>query len=213
MADGKSKYKHIEPFNPLDKKHLGESVAEFMLLAPTEPLPPEPFLGAGIYAIYYTGDFPLYAQVAKRNRGNKYSWPIYVGKAVPQGARKGGFGLGSDPGAVLYKRLAEHATSIEQSANLRLEDFTCRYLVVDDIWIPLGEAMLIEICSPLWNAVLDGFGNHDPGKHRSDQYESLWDIVHPGRPWAKKLQKNPITMAQIERRIKEAISRRSRKRK
>jgi hypothetical protein len=26
---------------------------------------------------------------------------------------------------------------------------------VDDIWIPLGESLLIEMFSPLWNKVLD----------------------------------------------------------
>ena len=45
------------PFNPLDKRHLGESVASAMLKSPIHPLPPEKFKGAGIYAIYYTGDF------------------------------------------------------------------------------------------------------------------------------------------------------------
>ena len=95
----------IPPFNPLDKSNLGESVAEAMLHQPVGALPPEPFIGAGIYAIYYIGDFPLYEEIAKKNRNDLYHWPIYVGKAVPAGARKGGFGLGADPGQVLFKRL------------------------------------------------------------------------------------------------------------
>jgi len=61
-------------------------------------------------------------------------------------------------------------------------------LVVDDIWIPLGESLLIEKTRPLWNIVLDGFGNHDPGSGRYNQQQSAWDIIHPGRKWAKKLQ-------------------------
>ena len=36
------------PFNPLDKRHLGESVASAMLKSPIHPLPPEKFKGAGI---------------------------------------------------------------------------------------------------------------------------------------------------------------------
>ena len=114
--------------------------------------------------------------------------PIYVGKAVPAGARKGGYGLGGSPGTVLYRRLIEHAESVEQAENLSAEDFFCRYLAVDDIWIPLGESLLIEMLSPVWNALIDGFGNHDPGKGRYNQQRSAWDVLHPGRPWAKRLQ-------------------------
>ena len=178
----------IKPFNPLDKVNLGESVAEAMLHQQVGALPPSPFIGAGIYAIYYLGSFSLYAELVEKNRGEQYLWPIYVGKAVPAGARKGGFGLGADPGQVLYKRLAEHAASIEQAHNIDLADFRCRFLVVDDIWIPLAESLLIEMYSPLWNRKIDGFGNHDPGKGRYNQQKSAWDLIHPGRPWAEKLQ-------------------------
>ena len=178
----------IKPFNPLDKVNLGESVAEAMLHQQVGALPPSPFIGAGIYAIYYLGSFSLYAELVEKNRGEQYLWPIYVGKAVPAGARKGGFGLGADPGQVLYKRLAEHAASIEQAHNIDLADFRCRFLVVDDIWIPLAESLLIEMYSPLWNRKIDGFGNHDPGKGRYNQQKSAWDLIHTGRPWADKLQ-------------------------
>ncbi len=179
----------IPPFNPLDKTNLGESVAKAVLQQPVGPLPPiEPFSGAGVYAIYYEGDFSLYRELSERNRDGKYQWPIYVGKAVPAGARKGGYGLGADPGQALFKRLAEHATSIEHAKNLILNDFRCRFLVVDDIWIPLAESLLIEMFSPLWNRKIDGFGNHDPGRGRYNQQRSQWDTIHPGRPWADNLQ-------------------------
>jgi hypothetical protein len=181
--------KRIPPFNPLDKTNLGESVAEALLQQPVGQMPPtEPFIGAGVYALYYEGDFALYKEVAEQNRNELYRWPIYVGKAVPAGARKGGYGLGADPGLALFKRLAEHADSIEQAENLRLRDFRCRFLVVDDIWIPLAESLLIEMFSPLWNRKIDGFGNHDPGSGRYNQQRSPWDVIHPGRPWAAKLQ-------------------------
>ena len=119
-----------KPYNPLDKINLGASVAEAMLGQPVAPLPPvEPFLGAGIYAIYYTGPFEAYGPIAAKNKRNKYGWPIYVGKAVPVGARKGGFGLSLKPGRDLYKRLREHAQSVAQAENLDLADFRCRFLV------------------------------------------------------------------------------------
>ncbi|HTX21263.1 MAG TPA: Eco29kI family restriction endonuclease [Candidatus Aquilonibacter sp.] len=178
-----------EPFNPLNKKNLGFSVAEAMLEKPVEPLPPSSaFEGAGIYAIYYTGGFPAYKPITEKNKSNKFGCPIYVGKAVPAGARKGGFGLDAPAGRVLYQRLNHHADSIKQVQNLQPGDFHCRYLTVDDIWIPLGEALLIEMFSPLWNKVLDGFGNNDPGKGRYEQQISPWDILHPGRAWAAKLK-------------------------
>jgi len=91
-----------QPYNPLDKAHLGESVAKALLARPVVALPPpEPFIGAGIYALYYTGNFPAYQKVADRNKIDRWAAPIYVGKAVPPGARKGGYGLGESPGDVL----------------------------------------------------------------------------------------------------------------
>ncbi len=139
------------PYNPLDKTRLGESVAKALLSQTVGNLPPESFKGAGIYALYYIGDFAAYRKIAEKNRSNRWAAPIYVGKAVPPGARKGGYGLGESPGDVLYRRLREHADSIKQTKNLSLDDFRCRYLVVDDIWIPLGESLLISMFSPLWN--------------------------------------------------------------
>ncbi len=175
------------PYNPLDKRNLGVSVADALLERPVLPLPPgDSFAGAGIYAIYYTGKFKPYRAIAERNRENKFVVPIYVGKAVPAGARKGGFGLGIAPGQVLFSRLREHADSIGEAENLSIEDFQCRYLVVDDIRIPLGEAMMISKFMPIWNQVIDGFGNHDPGKGRYGQQRSPWDVLHPGREWAKR---------------------------
>lgn len=177
----------IEIFNPLDKQNLAESVANAMLRKPIVQIPPESFNGAGIYAIYYHGPFPLYAKLTEKYKEGSNPFPIYVGKAVPAGARKGGFGLNANPGNSLHKRLTEHASSIEQAENLDIKDFKCRFLVVEDIWIPLAESLLIEMFSPLWNRKIDGFGNHDPGKGRYQQKKSLWDAIHPGRPWAEKL--------------------------
>lgn len=178
-------------YNPLDKIHLGESVANAILQREVEPLPPaEPFLGAGVYAIYYSGDFPAYQMIAEKNRDGAFQQPIYVGKAVPAGARRGGLGLGATPGRALYARLNEHAESIEQAENLSVADFNCRYMVVDDIWIPLGESLLIQRFAPVWNTVLDGFGNHDPGSGRYNQQRSPWDMVHPGRSWAMRCREN-----------------------
>lgn len=191
-----------EPYNPLDKLALGESVATALLEQPVMPLPPpERFSGAGTYAIYYTGNFATYHPIAETNRDNRWAKPIYVGKAVPPGARKGGYGLGEAPGEVLFRRLREHVETIEQAENLSLGDFYYRYLIVDDIWIPLGESLLIAKFSPLWNHQIEGFGIHDPGSGRYSQRRSAWDTVHPGRLWAARLQPNLRTAEQILRAV------------
>ena len=109
-------------------------------------------------------------------------------------------------GTPLFKRLSEHAASIQQVTNLDLADFHCRYLVVEDIWIPLGESLLIERFQPLWNVVVDGFGNHDPGAGRHSGQRPLWDVVHPGRPWAERLRENQRSLLAILSAIAQALA-------
>ncbi|MDL2234269.1 Eco29kI family restriction endonuclease [Ruminococcaceae bacterium OttesenSCG-928-L11] len=191
----------IQPFNPLDKRNLGESVADALLQSKIHPLPPEPFIGAGVYALYYTGPFSAYKELSKVNRDGQFECPIYVGKAVPAGARKGGLGLDAEHGQALQKRLKEHSDSVASASNLELCDFSCRFLVVDDIWIPLAESMLIERFKPVWNRVLDGFGNHDPGSGRYVGKMPHWDCLHPGRSWATKLQPCAFTEDQLFKRV------------
>lgn len=190
----------IEPFNPLDKRNLGESVADAALHSPLHTLPPEPFVGAGVYLLYYTGDHPIYRRLVRANE-EEMLYPIYVGKAVPAGARKGGLGLNVDHGLALYNRLSEHSESVNAVENLNLGDFRCRFLVVDDIWIPLAESLMIERFSPVWNRVLDGFGNHDPGRGRYSGKMPFWDCVHPGRAWAKRLQPCTYQKEELEQRV------------
>lgn len=82
-----------EVFNPLDKTNLAESVRDHLLKRPVVQLPPDRFMGAGIYAIYYTGGFQAYRKIARVAPSDEKAIPIYVGKAVPAGSRKGGYGL------------------------------------------------------------------------------------------------------------------------
>ena len=191
----------LRPFNPLDKRNLGESVADALLEVPTQQLPPQPFIGAGVYVLYYTGPFPVYAPLAEVNRDGQFRCPIYIGKAIPPGARKGGLGSEVAHGKALSNRLAKHANSIRAVNNLELSDFHCRFLVVDDIWIPLAESLLIERFRPVWNRVLDGFGNNDPGGGRYQGKLSQWDCLHPGRAWGPNLQPCPNSQEQLEERV------------
>ena len=192
-----------EPYNPLAKANLGESVADALLRTPVRPLGETGHLiGAGVYAIYYVGNFAPYAPVAAQNASGVFAQPIYVGKAVPKGARKGGTGFDAAKGMALRDRLKQHAGSINET-NLVLADFHYRALTVDDIWIPLGENVVIEKFQPLWNRVIDGFGNKTPGKGRATQKRSSWDVLHPGRTFVENLKLAPshLTVEQISQRI------------
>jgi len=97
--------------------------------------------------------------------------------------------------------LVEHWKSVRMVGNLNSADFYCRYLVTDDIWIPLGESLLIERFQPLWNVLIEGFGIHDPGSGRQKQVCSMWDTLHPGRKLAATLPPNPKNAAVLKELI------------
>lgn len=59
---------------------------------------------------------------------------------------------------------------------------------------------------PIWNKVLDGFGNHDPGKGRYEQQKSKWDTLHPGRAWARNLKQNAQNEQQISQLARDFLS-------
>ncbi|HKX80146.1 MAG TPA: Eco29kI family restriction endonuclease [Novosphingobium sp.] len=197
-------------YNPLDKINLGKSVADALLEQPVHPLGEiPPFEGAGIYVLYYRGSFPAYAPIAAAN-AEEARWPIYIGKAIPSGGRKGASLTASSRGRSLYNRLADHRDGIREveqgSGTLAVADFQARYLTVDDIWIPLGESLLIARFRPIWNRALDGFGNHDPGKGRYNGLRPLWDHLHPGRGWATRCAIRSETTAEIEARLADYLA-------
>lgn len=159
----------------------------FFTKTPVSLFPPaEPFEGGGVYALYYSGDFDLYRAISIRTIKSK-SLPIYVGKAVPSGWRTAR--ITTISGTPLYNRIREHFRNIEQVENLSANDFKCRYIILDGnesgIIGPV-EASLIRKFQPLWNTIIDGFGNHTPGKGRFNQAKSGWDVLHPGRTWADR---------------------------
>src|SRR5262249_6824895 len=64
------------------------------------------------------------------------------------------------------------------------------------------ERLMIRTAAPVWNVVVDGFGNHDPGSGRYNQKVSPWDTLHPGRPWVIRLTKPcKFTRAEITMRV------------
>lgn len=192
-GDGHPKLLNTTPFsvafhNPLEKENIRMSVTEALLnqrLIPMTQL--GPFYGGGIYAIYYTGNFPAYT------RGLS-GVPLHVGKATPPASQ---YAVHEVTSQALYKRLREHIESINQAENLDIKDFHCRILRVDDFWTQEAVKKLIERFSPIWNTIADGFGNHDPGGGRYVGVCSRWDVLHPGRPWASKCRPNDASADDI----------------
>lgn len=190
-----------DEYNPLDYENLTRNcLQELMSRGPYElPLAPE-FLGAGVYALFYKGQSVLYDKI----RSEDARWPIYVGKAVPAGGRKGG--TLPRKSKALYGRLTEHSRSIQAAGgSLKIEDFLCRYLVVTPLWITMAERFLFESYQPVWNVCVDGFGNHDPGSGRHQGEITWWDALHPGRPWATKLRATR-TKVQAEEKLAKFLS-------
>jgi hypothetical protein len=171
-----------DEYNPLDYDNLTRNcVQELMRRGPYRLDFSEPFTGAGVYALFYAGNLDIYRPISSP----KATWPIYVGKAVPPGARKGAKSEG--PSKALYLRLREHRDSISEGKGIRPEEFMCRYLAVTPLWITMAERLLIEKYQPVWNVCIEGFGLHDPGKGRHAGQRSWWDVLHPGRSWAERL--------------------------
>jgi len=175
----------MEPFDPLNVENVGVTLAIELLQQPLQPLPPERFTGAGVYALYYTGAHPAYAQLVGLDGGQGGSrYPIYIGKGMRENAKQG-FNPRATTRAKIWERLCQHAESIrgvEQAGldpDLRLEDFRCRFLVINDAYITLAESVLIATFRPAWNGM--GFGSKVVGGERMTGRPSLWDSLHPGR--------------------------------
>lgn len=120
----------MEEYDPLTYENLAKSVADRLLKQTAQAFPPsEPFDGAGVYAIYYVGPLPFYKFLTRPECRN----PIYIGKAIPSGARKGQPAFGGRP---LFSRLQQHAASIRATTDLSIEHFRCRFLTVKRVWPP-----------------------------------------------------------------------------
>ncbi len=170
-------------FDPTAPNVVGRLVADTLLLQPRRALSDminARFYGAGVYAIYYRGDFDAYQPVS----GKEY--PLYVGKADPVELHAPG---PREQGEKLSTRLRDHARSIRGTINLKMEDFDCRYLVVRSAWVETAEDHLIEHFKPVWNKemkVCFGFGKHGDAPETRGNKRSPWDTLHPGRNWATR---------------------------
>ena len=173
-------------------------------------MPPPSFTGSGVYALYCTAVKGPYAKFGKEINRLEYKVPIYVGKAVPPGWRQSRQLDGSaDKSMSLYSRLCQHSRSIEQGKGLSLSDFACRFLIFEGVSVAMiaaVEASLIGLYTPIWNSVVDGFGNHDPGAKRASGRITQWDSIHPGRKWLKGMTGDPQDAKVIVKRIKDYMA-------
>lgn len=186
-------------FDPTNPEIIGKLIGHTLLERKRQPLGSvAKFYGSGVYALYYNGDFLAYKPI----RGKES--PIYVGKADPPTPDARTY---IDQGPKLALRLVEHAKSIRAaSSTLRLDDFDCRFLVVQSGWQRSAEDYLLNLFRPIWNSkICFGFGKHgdDPGTRGNTR--SPWDSLHPGRPWATKEgnKPNPLSNKQIIEQIAE----------
>jgi hypothetical protein len=131
-------------FDPTNPEIVGNLIGRTMMEQPRHPLGAvAKFYGAGVYAIYYNGDFDAYAPIRRKDT------PIYAGKADPPTPDAKTV---EEQGPKLSARLAEHAKSIKAAAGtLRIADFDCRYLVVQSGWQRAAEDYLLHLFRPIWN--------------------------------------------------------------
>lgn len=196
----------IHTFHSPKFKSVVEDAIKFLESTPVHPLPPpNRFAGSGVYALYYTGAYYLYDRIAEMNRSSGYTIPIYVGKSVPRGWRTGRTATKGES-RDLFQRLSKHFRSIKSAAStLRVEDFRCRFMIlrgVESDLITLVEAELIRRYQPLWNQLIDGFGNNDPSKSRYSQLLDEWDTLHPGRVWVGRWTGEKPTIEGIEAKVR-----------
>ena len=175
----------MEPFDPLAVENIGVTLAVELLEQPLQPLPPPRFVGAGVYALYYVGNHPGYTELVSLDDGEGGTkYPVYIGSAVRENAKQG-FNPRPSTQVRMWTRLNHHADSIRGVVDagldpaLQLEDFRCRYLVINDAYITLAESVLIATFRPAWNGM--GFGSKVVGVRREGQVASYWDSLHPGR--------------------------------
>lgn len=184
-------------FDPSNPKVIGRFTALAMVAQERVPLLSiGQFYGSGVYAIYYRGDYPLYAPLSGSET------PIYVGQAAPgeQGAHSA-----RDQGPRLAARLNEHRKNVAKATTtLNVNDFEARFLVVQSGWETAAEDYLIHLFKPIWNNetnLLYGLGKHGDSATTRANKRSPWDTLHPGRAWAAKSTEDARSPDQIVKEV------------
>ena len=186
-------------FDPSNPKIIGRFVALAMVAQQRHPLSEVPTVyGAGVYAIYYRGSFPLYAPWS----GTEH--PLYVGQAAPadRNAR-----TPTEQGPRLSARLKTHRKNVgKATTTLDVNDFEYRSLVVQSGWETAAEDYLIQLFRPLWNSetsILYGLGKHGDDADTRGNKRSPWDTLHPGRKFAERTKEDAKSISRTEQEVAE----------
>lgn len=200
----------LHVFKSPEYRSVVEKAVSFFEGTPLMDFPvSESFHGTGVYGIYYKGSYPLYQKYTEINTPT-YRLPIYIGKAVPPGWRVGRTTQSIEATTALFRRLKEHESNIRSCSDLNIRDFKYRFTILNDEeadLISTLESTLIRKHQPLWNNIVDGFGNHTPGEGRFDQACSEWDVLHPGRAWAARCRGEKPDINNVKREIADYFSR------
>lgn len=184
-------------FDSSDPNVIGRFIAIALVAQPRAAMAKiQKTYGAGVYAIYYTGDFTEYSPISGTET------PIYVGKATPKSRHAT---TPRDQGDKLSSRLREHCRSIERAkSTLNVEDFEYRSLVVQSGQEESAENYLIHLFNPIWNKESDlvfGVGKHGDDANTRGNKRSPWDTLHPGRPWAAETEEDKKSPDQIREQL------------
>lgn len=190
-------------FDPADARMLGRITSVALLLLERHPFSDlhTGFYGAGVYAIYYCGDLPLYKPISGTET------PIYIGSAEPTKDKYAS--TVRDQGTALLSRLRWHARNIGLAENLEADHFRFRYLVVKSGLQKTAEDCLISFYKPLWNkeiGIMHGFGKHGDSAATRANKRSPWDTMHPGRGWAAESLSDQSELSKIEEKVAEHFS-------
>ena len=184
-------------FDPADPATAGRIIALTLVAQPRHSLAQLPlFYGSGVYAIYYTGGLEAYRQLS----GVEH--PLYVGTADPadQTAKDA-----ISQGTALASRIKYHAGTIRRATStLSVDDFSCRFLIVQTGFQKSAEDYLINFFRPIWNKetkVCYGIGKHGDSATTRANKRSPWDTMHPGRNWAEGTTEDQKQRGEIAHQI------------
>lgn len=170
----------VSVFDPGNPATLSFFVALAMTAQPRSSITElHSFYGAGVYALYYKGEFAPYGPISGSET------PIYVGQAAPKSPSARTV---REQGPSLAKRIQEHRKNIEKATTtLNVDDFDYRALVVQPGWETGSENYLIRLFKPVWNKEMKlvyGIGKHGDSSDTRKNKRSPWDTLHPARNWA-----------------------------
>ena len=113
-----------ELYDPLTYDNLMAGLAWRFRQRPQQRLATvEEVEGLVVYALFYAGGLNAYRVISGGEN------PIYVGKAVPPGSRKGTGVDASKP--ALRSRLREHTRSIDAAEDLEVAEFTYKHMAIE----------------------------------------------------------------------------------